>query len=99
MIDKVSYNFIDKLKRNYNMTIEDYDLLVRNQGGVCLICGASPSMGGRNQKRLHIDHDHTNKSVRGLLCSNCNSGLGFFKENPTLLEAASKYLKKYRSGK
>jgi hypothetical protein len=39
-----------------------------------------------------VDHGHETGEVRGLLCSNCNLGLGYFKDNPKYLEGAIKYL-------
>lgn len=51
----------------------------------CLICGSV--------HRLHIDHCHKTGKVRGLLCSNCNTGLGMFRDSPMLLNRASEYLK------
>lgn len=50
----------------------------------CVICGKTD--------KLCIDHCHTSKEVRGLLCSSCNFGLGNFKDNPVLLANAIKYL-------
>lgn len=53
--------------------------------GECVICG-------ENGPRLAVDHDHSNGNVRGLLCMNCNQGLGKFKDDPQLLEFARIYL-------
>jgi hypothetical protein len=73
-----------------------YEFLMREQNGLCAICGADKS----NSKgdRLSIDHDRETDEIRGLLCTNCNQGIGSFKHNPQLLAAAIKYLmagKKY----
>ena len=68
-----------------DMTIEDYNNLKEQQDGKCKICKCS--------KSLVIDHDHKTGKVRSLLCHRCNSGLGFFDDNPKFLESASTYLK------
>jgi hypothetical protein len=43
---------------------------------------------------LAMDHDHRTGAIRGLLCNNCNRGLGRFKDSPDLLESALRYLKR-----
>lgn len=53
----------------------------------CVICGQE-----QTRQQLAIDHDHETKAVRGALCSNCNLGLGHFKDDPTLLRLAALYL-------
>ena len=75
------------LKKRYGITQEDYDLMLENQSHGCKICGAP-----RGRSRLSVDHCHTTGKVRGLLCSPCNSGLGYFKDNPAVLASAIKYL-------
>jgi hypothetical protein len=85
------------LKRRYGMTLEDYDAMLKRQGGGCAVCHATP--GGRV---LHVDHDHSccpmdadktcGQCIRGLLCDDCNRGLGSFQDNPDLLMAAAAYL-------
>lgn len=52
----------------------------------CVICGESPASG------LVVDHCHKTNTVRGLLCTRCNLGLGHFKDDPELLEFASIYI-------
>ncbi len=76
------------LKSRYNMSDEDYDTLHTSQGGVCKICSKPESSGGY----LVVDHCHTTGKVRGLLCHNCNKGLGMFKDQASLLNSAINYL-------
>jgi hypothetical protein len=76
------------LKRKFQLTPEEYEAKLRWQRGVCLICQQPPAEG----KMLDVDHDHQTGQVRGLLCRNCNHGLGKFYENPFLLAAAAGYL-------
>ena len=75
--------------RQYNFTVEEYDLLYEEQNQGCAIC-TSPT--GANNKRLAVDHNHQTGEVRGLLCDDCNIGLGKFKDNPSLLAKAINYL-------
>lgn len=72
------------------MTLGDYDNLVENQNGRCKICNKHESEA--RKKRLCIDHKHGTKIVRGLLCDDCNVGLGNFKDNIWLLSKAIEYL-------
>jgi hypothetical protein len=60
------------------------------QDGKCAICGVAEAYAPR--KRLAVDHDHRTGAIRGLLCGNCNAGLGQFKDSPELLAAAIRYL-------
>lgn len=85
---------LNKFKMNRN----DYDLMVLDQGGLCLICSEDPTLIG---KVLVVDHDRAccpgNSScgdcIRGLLCPTCNSGLGFFRDSRVKLQNAINYLK------
>lgn len=78
-----------QLKRNYKITPEQYDSMFAIQKGLCAICG-EPETGKR--EFLCVDHDHETKRVRGLLCHDCNIGLGKFKDDPTRLNKAIWYL-------
>lgn len=71
--------------------MDEYDRMLERQGGVCAICGNGASDAIR--KNLAVDHCHGTGRVRGLLCGNCNTGLGSFKDDPVLLRRAIKYLK------
>lgn len=64
-----------KLKKNYGITIEEYNKLYLDQQGKCKICGIPQNL---LIKHLSIDHDHNTGVIRGLLCSNCNSHLGWY---------------------
>ena len=77
-------------KRNYGITLKEYEELIQEQNNVCAICGQVCSTG----KKLAIDHDHTTGKVRGLLCKNCNVALGQFKDSVDVLQKAIKYLEK-----
>ena len=76
------------LKSRYGITPERFDELFNEQGGTCAICKQT------YHATLHIDHNHTNEEIRGLLCNNCNRGLGHFKDDPERLQAAIQYLQK-----
>jgi hypothetical protein len=74
------------LKRRYGIGADEFDELVRQQGGVCPICGrADPE---------HVDHSHETGDVRGILCFNCNGGLGQFRDSIDALVAAADYLER-----
>jgi hypothetical protein len=70
----------------YRMTLEDYYVMLAQQDGACAICGRKP------KERLVVDHCHATGNVRGLLCAKCNTGLGFYQDNPDRLLAAIAYL-------
>jgi hypothetical protein len=75
------------LKKQYGLTLEQFDEMLEAQDGACALCG-------REQvgMRLHVDHCHASGVVRGLLCSNCNTGLGMFGDDPDRLIAAIQYI-------
>lgn len=76
--------------REYGLTVEQYDAMLLSQGAVCAICGSAEAGGFGG--RLPVDHDHTTGEVRGLLCHDCNAGLGRFADDPDRLLAAAAYL-------
>lgn len=82
------------LIKSYGITLEEYNLLFLKQGGKCLICGIHQ----RDLKQsLNIDHEHITGNIRGLLCPDCNRGLGCFKDNKEIMKKAIKYLKPWTS--
>lgn len=73
------------VSRRWGLTKELYEQYVRK--GNCHICGS-------NMPLMAVDHCHKSEKPRGVLCRGCNTGLGCFKDNPLLLEAAAAYLRK-----
>lgn len=71
------------------LTEEEYDKLLAKQGGVCAGCLKPPT-----NRRLCVDHDHKTGEIRGLLCFQCNYGLGWLKDDPERLERLAAYLRK-----
>lgn len=76
--------------RKYGLTLEQYNLLEVSQNFCCKICGTKKE--NTTQKTLVVDHRHSDGLVRGLLCHNCNLGIGNFKDNLMSLKNAIKYL-------
>jgi|WetSurMetagenome_2_1015567.scaffolds.fasta_scaffold15368_6 hypothetical protein len=76
------------LKRRYNLTQNDYLNLIKNQMGRCAICSGVFS----NKNRPEVDHCHLTGKVRGILCTFCNSMLGYAKDRIDVLQKATVYL-------
>lgn len=83
-------------ERKFGITRQEYAELFHKQGGVCAIC-KSPETAMRlgKVKALAVDHNHSTGAVRGLLCSDCNTGIGKLKEDRKILLEAIKYLDEY----
>jgi Recombination endonuclease VII len=77
------------MRRNYRISIDDYEAMLATQGHRCALC-ESPD----NGRQWHVDHDHDTGAVRGILCDNCNRGLGHFRDDPTVLRRAAQYLER-----
>jgi hypothetical protein len=80
--------------KGLRFTEDDYKVMHAAQRGLCAICGQPQTCKTRAGilSMLHIDHDHTTKKVRQLLCGSCNRGLGCFRDSPNLLQTAIDYL-------
>jgi len=78
-------------KTKYDITVEEYETLHREQEGKCKICNSKDPK--RPSGVFVVDHCHINGHVRGLLCDDCNLALGKFKDNIKALESAINYLK------
>ena len=81
------------LVRLYGMSLDTWNAMLIAQSGRCAIC--NDSFHGKNDP--HVDHDHSTGSVRELLCTHCNTGIGYFKESPKRMQLAIDYLR--RNGK
>lgn len=79
------------LKRDFNLTPEQYNEMLLNQNGVCAICGGI----NKNGRKLAVDHNHVTNAVRGLLCIKCNMGIGCLQDDPSILQASIEYLGQY----
>ncbi len=77
-----------RLKRT-GITQAQYDAMQEEQGGVCAICRNASG------QTLHVDHDHKTGYARGLLCRDCNRGIGCLKDDAAVLQSAAEYLKKW----
>lgn len=83
--NKRNYQYL----KRYNITLETYNTLLAKQNNACAICLTSVN---ELSTQLHVDHCHTTGKVRGLLCYNCNSGLGRFKDSKFNLSQALHYI-------
>jgi hypothetical protein len=103
---KIKYKNNPELKKlaslrfSYNITLDEFKVLLHKQNNSCKICGSLNS-GWKND--WCVDHDHSccstgkscGKCIRGLLCHPCNVGLGYFRDNSVLLRKAADYLDNY----
>ena len=80
----------NELRRVYGLTRQELDALIAKQRGKCAICNGDPNGAGT---RLHVDHCHDSKRVRGLLCGKCNTAVGLLDDDPARAEALAKYLR------
>lgn len=83
-----------KLAQTFGISLAEYTRMHTEQAGVCAICSQpeSATRGGKT-KWLSVDHNHTTGAVRGLLCSDCNTGIGKLGDSVERLTAAAAYLK------
>lgn len=82
-------------KRKYGLGSADFAAMLVSQDGCCAICQKTLSLDVG--KSIHIDHCHVAGNVRGLLCSNCNTGLGLFRDSINNLRNAIQYLQNFQT--
>lgn len=76
-------------RRKYKINWGDFDRMLKEQDGKCAICGEADPKG---RGGFHVDHCHETGKVRGILCHNCNLGIGNLQHDPRILRAALEYL-------
>ena len=77
-----------KLLREYGISVEKYQELLKQQGGLCKICKQLETQ----QRKLSIDHNHKTGKVRGLLCNRCNVAIGLLNEDIGIIHNVIIYL-------
>lgn len=75
-----------QLVHRYGITRAQWELILKSQDNKCKICGKV------FDSKIYVDHDHKTMVIRGLLCQDCNFGLGKFGDNPETLRTAANYL-------
>ena len=83
-----------QLKLSYGITIEEYDVMLAQQDYKCAICNTDKPTG--KWKVFAVDHCHVTGEVRGLLCNECNRGMGLLRDNADLLRKAADYLDSHK---
>lgn len=97
--EKVREKFAQyRRKTLYDLTQEDYKKLLDSQENKCAICGCELDQDGRgdNRTKCVVDHCHDTGTVRGLLCRNCNLGIGNLQDSIDNLTNAIKYLSRFK---
>lgn len=79
-----------RYKNLYGITVEHHQQLVEKLNGLCPICRRPPGKNG-----FAVDHCHRLKKFRGVICPNCNVGLGMFADSPEHLRSAALYLEQF----
>lgn len=75
-----------RLRRKYGLTADEFDRIAAEQDGLCAICRLNPP--------TVVDHDHETGLVRGLLCQDCNLGIGKLRDSADIVERAAEYLRR-----
>lgn len=85
-----------RLKREYGISLEEFNLMFENQNGLCAICNRQMTIATTISPDLaSVDHNHGTGEVRALLCYTCNTGIGNLRDDPRVLREAADYLEAY----
>lgn len=84
------------LRDSFGLSLKQYQEMHDRQNGKCAICDQpeTQSRGGK-VKALAVDHCHTTGRIRGLLCCDCNQGIGKLKDDLIIIRRAADYLDKH----
>lgn len=105
-VEKYGQEFLSQKGRatQKGLRPEQLRYMIEKQNNLCAICGKTETRifkdrisGEMKIMNLCIDHDHITGLVRALLCHDCNTGLGKFKDDVNLLQTAIEYLKKHQN--
>jgi len=83
---KLGYSLFNN---NCKLDPDEYEEIFKRQNGLCAICKKECT----RHKRLSVDHNHNTNIARGLLCENCNLGIGKLMDDVEILQSAINYLK------
>lgn len=81
-----------RLVSAYGITLQEYEGVIAKQNNRCLICGVKFKTKKVGPDSPVVDHCHSTGRVRGILCNECNRGLGYFRDSPQALRQAANYL-------
>lgn len=83
-----------KLKAMHGITLEQYEAIAASQNHACAICGTPQA---EQKRKMAVDHHHGTGRIRGLLCHNCNVGIGNLKDSKQILTKALNYIHEHSS--
>jgi len=85
-----------RLERVYGITFSEYRKMYQAQAGKCAICETERPLSADRPLPFGVDHHHDTGQIRGLLCTNCNAGLGMFKDMIERFDNAKAYLERFK---
>lgn len=86
-----------KLRQAYGVGSDYFDAKLKEQGGVCAVCRRNvKSIWRGKETHMALDHDHTTKEPRGVLCIKCNRALGLLEDNHQSIINLADYIRKYK---
>lgn len=82
-----------RLRDTYGLAQDTFELILKEQNNRCACCHtAEPGKQG-----WHVDHDHQTGLIRGILCSNCNTGIEMLGDGLVGVERAALYLREHHN--
>ena len=78
-----------RLRHQYGITAKAFAVKFKEQGGLCAVC--------HTREATDVDHRHSDKQVRDLLCRTCNQALGLLRESIAIVYSAAAYLEKWEA--